>query len=313
MAKTAVIGFESRGDTFVMNPDRLTIITDKANPFYEPRAELPLDHPKMVYLIESLKAEAADPKNKNCGNLSDLTIRKNGKDSNGDDVYEVIDGRQRVKAAREINRQYAEMGKEPIFLRCQYKGVTEEKDFLRIMATKNECRIPTPPSMIAIQVDNLIANGGTWKEAERSFAKPEAKLRELVKIARLCEDVHKAVDAGKISVSAATKFEDMTVQAQRTALRELIESGDKITPKQIDEKARTIPCADGGLPPPKVKPPRMKTRREIEARIAEVRCMGIDNSAPIPGWTPTEGLTTGEKAIFISALNWVMGLAPQEE
>lgn len=292
-SKTAVSEFESRGDAYIMRAERLTVITDKANPFYEPRADLPLDHPKMLWLIESMKAEATDPKNRGCGNIDDLLIRKNGKDSNGKDIYEVIDGRQRVKAAREINRQYAEMEKPPIFLSCRYRSVTEEKDFLRIMATRNECRIETPPSMIAIQVDRLIESGGTWKEAERAFAKPEATLRELLKIARLCEDVHKAVDAEKISVSAATKFEDMSVQAQRTALRELLESGEKITPKKAAQKAASTPCADGGIPAPKIKPPRLKTRKEIEARIAVFR-EGIENNAH-------------ENRIFISALEWVLG------
>ena len=298
MGKTVVEDYKTRGDYFVMNVDDLEIITDRADPAFEPRAELPLDHPKMVYLMESI-AETASRDPQRCGNLTEILIRKNGRNSNGKLIYQVIDGRQRVKVTREINKRNTEAGAESVYLRAKHLSVQEERDFLRIMVTRNECRIGSAPSILAQQIERMIETGNTWKEAERAFAKPEAKLRELMTLTKLCDDVNKAVDAGKISVAAAGKFEDMSVQAQRTALRELLESGEKITPKRAAEKARVTPCADGGLPPPKVKPPRLKTRREIEARIAEVqRC--------------EEGGDV-EKAIFISALNWVMGVAPQEE
>ncbi len=272
MGKTAVTGFESRGDTYAMKPEKLKIITDKADPFYDPRAEITFDHPKMQYVIESLMATANDPKYRGCGNYSPIPIRKNGKDSNGDDVYEALDGRQRIKAAREINRRYREMGKEEILLRCIYMPVVEEKDFFTVMATQNECRIETPPSMLAIQIDNFIESkkgegeesmAAAWKDAERAFARPEHELRALKRIARLCEEVHKAVDVGRISVAAAGKFEDMTIQAQRTAIRELIESKERITARKAEQKARTLPCADGGIPAP--KKPKMRSRREIES------------------------------------------------
>ncbi len=255
MAKTVITEYEKRSDVFSVKPEYLTIITDKANPFYEPRAELPLDHPDMQNLIGSIMQEGRV--------LDPILIRKNGKHDNGDNVLEVIDGRQRLKAVIEINRQYAEISKEPLLIPCQHMGVTEEKDFLRIMATRNECRIKTPPSMLAFQIDRFIESEGTYKEAERAFCLPEAKLREYVKIARLCADVHKAVDSGKVAVSvASTKFEDMSVQAQRTALKELIDSGEKITARRVDEYKRARSGADGGIPAP--KKPRMKSRSEIK-------------------------------------------------
>lgn len=46
MAKTAIPEAVRRGETFVLDPDDLTIITDPSDPFYDPRSELPLDSPE---------------------------------------------------------------------------------------------------------------------------------------------------------------------------------------------------------------------------------------------------------------------------
>ncbi len=291
MSKTALPEAVRRSDTFLMRPEDLTIIADPANPFYDPRSELPLDSPHMQWLIESI-AEAGR-------NYSPISVRKNGKHPNGKNVIEVIDGRQRLKAIREINRRYAEAGREPLLIEAKYMTAVEEKDFIGKMVTLNEARLETPPSMLAMQIDRFIENKGTYKEAERRFFKPEAKLRQLQAIARLCDDVKKAVDDGAVSLSAAQQFVDMSVQQQRVTLKQIVESGEKVTAKSVAEKRAVMPGEDGGIPAPKVKLPRLKTRREIEARIAEVR--------------RCEEGGEEEKAIFISALNWVMGVAPQEE
>ncbi len=267
MGKTAVTGYEARGDTYSMDPEKLKIITDKADPFYEDRADLPMDSAEMQWLIESMMETAVDPWSKNCGNYSEVLIRKDGKNSDGTDCLVVVDGRQRVKAAREINRRYGEIGKNPILVRCTYRVVTSEKDAMRLAVSRNECRIPTPPSIMAIHIDKLKDHGHTWEEIQRTFARPESELRELLKIARLCPEVHKAVDAGNISIAAAAKLKDMTIHAQQVAIRELVESGEKITAKKAAQKAASAPCADGGIPAP--KPPRMRSRAKIAECFAK--------------------------------------------
>lgn len=286
MAKTVIAEFERRQDMFWVREEQLTIITDKANPFYEPRAELPLDSPYMVWLIESIVQEGRI--------LDPLLVRKNGKDEDGIEVIEVVDGRQRLKALREVNRKFAEIGRNPLFVPVQHMSVTEEKDFFRIMATKNECKIKTPHSMLAMQIDRMIESGGTYKEAERAFFMPEHKLREYVKIARLCADVHKAVDEEKVPVSvAAAKFDDMSVQAQRTALKGLIDSGEKITAKRVDEYKRMRSGGDGGIPAP-----RQVKRTRTRAKIAE--CLAATDRDDEYG----RG--------FKYALKWVLGEEEEE-
>ena len=111
MGKTALPEAVRRSDTFILEPDDLTIITDPANPFFDPRSELPIDSPEMQWLIESIM-EAGK-------NYSPISVRKNGKHEDGKNVIEVIDGRQRLKAIREINRRYAEIGKEPLLIEAR--------------------------------------------------------------------------------------------------------------------------------------------------------------------------------------------------
>ena len=305
MSKTALPEAIRRSDTFILDVNDITIITDPANPFFDPRSELPLDSPEMQWLIDSIMEAGR--------NYSPISVRKNGKHPDGKNVIEVIDGRQRTKAIREINRRYAEIGREPLLIEAKYMTATEEKDFIGKMVTMNEARLETPPSMLAMQIDRYIESGGNYKEAERKFFKTEAKLRQLQAIARLCDDVKRAVAEGTASLSAAQQFVDMSVQQQRVTLKQFVESGEKVTAKSVAEKRAVIPCADGGIPAPKVKLPRLKSRKEIQARIAEIWCIGGDDSATIPGWNPSDYLTTAEKAIFISALKWVLGSSSQEE
>lgn len=295
MGKTAVTGYEARGDTYSMDPDKLKIITDKADPFYEDRANLPMDSAEMRWLIESMMETAHDPQSRNCGNISEVLIRKDGRHSDGTDNLVVVDGRQRVRAAREINREYRELGKEPILVKCTYRLVTNEKDAMKLAMMRNECRIQTPPSVMAIHVDKMIGLGHTWEEIQRTFARPERELRELLKIVSLCDEVRGAVDAGQISVAAAAKLKDMGIQEQRVAIRELMESGERITARKVAEKAASAPCADGGIPPPKAKLPKMKTRKEIEARIAAFE----------EGTIRIE--LVNESSISVSALKWALG------
>jgi ParB family chromosome partitioning protein len=292
MGKTAVSGYDARGDTYSMDPDKLKIITDKADPFYEDRANLPMDSAEMQWLIESMTETANDPQSRNCGNVSEVLIRKDGKHSDGTDNLVVVDGRQRVRAAREINRRYRELGKEPILVKCTYRLVTNEKDAMKLAMMRNECRVQTPPSIMAIHIDKMVGLGHTWEEIQRTFARPEKDLRELLKIVSLCDEVRGAVDAGKISVAAAAKLKDMGIQEQRVAIRELVESGERITAKKAAQRAATAPDADGGIPPPKVKLPRPKTRAAIEKRIVEVGDSKIESI---------------EGSIYIHALRWVLG------
>ncbi len=258
MAKTAIPEAVRRGETFVLDPDDLTIITDPSDPFYDPRSELPLDSPEMQWLIESI-AEAGR-------NYSPISVRKNGKHPDGKNVIEVIDGRQRLKAVREINRRYAEVGKEPLLIEAKYMVAAEEKDFIGKMVTMNEARLKTPPSMLSMQIDRYIESGGTYREAERKFFMPEAKLRQFQSIARLCDDVKKAIDECSVSMSAAQKFVDMSVQQQRVTLKQMVDSCEKITAKSVSEKKSSLPGADGGIPAP--KNPKVRSRKEIEEMLA---------------------------------------------
>lgn len=98
MAKQALPG--RRANMFMMNPSDLVIVgldTDDGieHPLYDERIKLPVDQ-RLVTSIAMMGV--SDP----------VLVRKDG------DVPVVVDGRQRVRAAREVNEKLVAAGKPPV-------------------------------------------------------------------------------------------------------------------------------------------------------------------------------------------------------
>lgn len=82
-------GTASRLNAFTFDPDDLVLITDKKDPLYDVRVELPLK-PEFVANVKAV------------GIIEPVVVRR------VEDRAVVIDGRQRVKAARAINKEAGE-------------------------------------------------------------------------------------------------------------------------------------------------------------------------------------------------------------
>jgi hypothetical protein len=99
--KTAIDA--KRGNLFLVPPEDITIIgldteDGPEHPLFDERVLLPVD--------EALARNIAIH-----GVIEPVVIRKNG-----DDVIEVIDGRQRVRSARLANERLEAEGKEPVLV-----------------------------------------------------------------------------------------------------------------------------------------------------------------------------------------------------
>lgn len=278
MGKTA-FPEANRQDTFKDYPEKLTIITDPAHELFDERALEPFKEE----LVADILAR---------GQLQPIVVRKNGKNENGEDVIEVIYGRRRVKAILEINRRLEASGQPRMKVWWVNTTDSDEKEVLGKIIAENEIRFADPPSIKARKLHRYIQRGATEKEAATAFGISIAECKKLLKLMELHKDAAIAIDEGRLSLSAASKLIGLNRAEQKKLLESLTEDGGKITAERIEEQKNAPLCADGGIPAPRVKLPRQKTRKEIERKIVEI--------------TECADMGEMERNAFVDALRWVV-------
>lgn len=212
MAKQALEG--TRLNAFGMDPNDLTIVgldTDDgpSNPLWDKRIDLPVDEALvrniMVYGVQ-------EP----------VLVRKNG------DVPEVIDGRQRVRAAREANKRLEKAGSDivriPVMVRTGNDG-----HVFGVMVSTNEHRQDDGPIEKANKLSRYLDLGRSEDEACIAFGVSRATIRTWLAILNLDTSVQRAIDTGKVSPSAAAQLGSLPREEQKAQLDQLVAAGAKGT------------------------------------------------------------------------------------
>jgi len=197
----------------MVDPDDLVIITDKSDPLYDPRVELPVEEPMVLNIMHK-------------GILQNIRIvRRNNQDV-------VITGRQRVKAAREANKRLRKEGKEPIKVPCVLtRG--DEAEQLGVMISENELRQGDGILAKAEKCKRYLDMGRTEKEAAIVFGVTVQTIKNWMEIIGLSAAVKKAVDSGIISATAAAKLSGLSPAEQKEKLDKLIKDVSKPGKRRI--------------------------------------------------------------------------------
>ncbi|KAA0888798.1 ParB/RepB/Spo0J family partition protein [Oryzomonas rubra] len=245
-SKTAVEA--SRTNAWLIEPDRLVLITDPGHPLYDPRVDLPLDEA----LVRNIMVN---------GVIEPIIITKEG-----DDLV-VVDGRQRTKNAREANRRLVEQGKEPIKAVCMIRR-GDDSSLFGVLISANENRQDDTPLGRADKLNRYLNMGRSEEEACIAFGVSMPTIKTWLAMLTLADPVKKAIEHGTISASAAVKLADLPKPKQEAALKELTESGVKTSGRNVERVVK------GGAP----AAPRLKSRKDIEAKLAEmpVEWNGVD-------------------------------------
>lgn len=241
--KNSLDVYKASGKTnlLLFDPEVLTLVTDEASPLYDERVHLPLDE-AMVLNIMAL------------GVLQPITVRKNPETGQ----TEVVVGRQRVKSAREANKRLAAQGQPPI----RVPATVQRADAVTLaghVVSENEIRQADTPLGRARKMAALLGRGRTEADLALLFGCSGATVKSTLALLDCSAAVRNAVEAGKINVGQAQKLAKLDVQAQREKLIELVAAGEG---SKGHAKARAQQAVMGGAP-------RMRTRAEIKARIAD--------------------------------------------
>lgn len=220
-SKAALPG--KRINAFSMQGSDLTIVgldteDGPEHPLWDERIELPLDEG----LVRNIMVY---------GVLEWVLVRKNGP------RVEVVDGRQRVRAAREATRRLVEEGKEPVLVPVK---VRRDKDgaSMGVMISANENRADDNPIVRAQKAQRMIDYGKTEEDVCIAFGISKQALRNLLATLDLSDKVQNMVARGKLAYSSAITLRDMTRDRQESAAEDLVKNNATVAEAKRQERIR---------------------------------------------------------------------------
>jgi ParB-like chromosome segregation protein Spo0J len=196
----------------------------------------------------------------------------------GDDLI-VVDGRQRIRAARKVNEMRAAAGNDLLRVRALMQHGSESA-LMGVAISTNEIRKDDSMLAKAEKLSRFMALGNTEDDAALHFGVSITAIRNWLKLTDLNDDVVEAVKSGKLSASAASHLASFPRDEQTEQLNDLLSeslvSGRKPT---TEVAALTVANADDTTtidPKPAAKPapkkslaPRKPTMRKLVKASSE--------------------------------------------
>jgi ParB family chromosome partitioning protein len=224
MTKELINKHEGRGNTFRVWPEDLMIIgldTDDGpeHPLWDERVHLPIDES----LVLSIMAH---------GVLQVVKVAVY------DGVPVVIDGRQRVRAARLANERLRASGEPLVSIRVEGengKRISDER-LQTAMVALNEIRRADDVLVKAAKAERMRARGLSVSQIALAFGVTGQCIRDWQRLAGLAPAVRKAVQEGRVSAHAAAALADLPHEEQVAKIEEVIASGVKPTASNVRRK-----------------------------------------------------------------------------
>lgn len=135
---------------------------------------------------------------------------------------EVVDGRGRIRHAREANKRLKKLGEELVYVGAVFEA-GDETHLQGVMISLNEHRADDNVVIKAEKCIRLLGrNGNDYKAAAAVFGVTTAAIKNWVKMASLSSKVKKAVAQGDISASAAAELHGLEREEQVAQLDKLL-------------------------------------------------------------------------------------------
>jgi ParB family chromosome partitioning protein len=176
----------TKGNIFFIAADdsRLVVITNKSHKLYDDRIDLPLNE-AMIKSIE----------NPTVGILEPIIVRK------VNDSYEVIDGRQRVRCAREAQRRNPALKiRIPFIIRT-----SKDSEAAAFATITNVQRTEDNPVLKGKNASRLLEMGHSKDDIVSIFGVQWSTIDGWIKISDAPAVVQEALESGQISTTQAVK------------------------------------------------------------------------------------------------------------
>jgi ParB family chromosome partitioning protein len=217
-----------RFNGFMLDPDEIKIVgidlpmenADGTQHFlYDPRVKLPLPE---SFVLNVMALGVKKP----------IIITKEGEDAI------VVDGRQRVRAAREAKKRLTAMGESEIFRVPVLLQKGEEELLLKISISTNEFTVEDTQLVKARKAQKMLDRGITEVEVAAAFGVTTKSIQNWLKILGLSAPVRKAVEAELITPSAAAELASLPPDEQKVKLEELVGGETRPTIKETRQSVR---------------------------------------------------------------------------
>lgn len=195
---------------FHVDPNKLVIVgfdteDGPEHPLWDKRSKLPPDEELAAAMLRE-------------GFRGAIEVRKNGKDEDsGEDVFEVVFGRRRVKAARLAQ----ENSKQPFFVTVLVRKFDDEEAFA-VRVGENIRRKDLSTLDKADELKRYLSRGHNEQEAALVFDMSVNGIKNLMRLHDVNADVRKAVEHNDISASAAAELADIPREEQSAALAKML-------------------------------------------------------------------------------------------
>lgn len=216
-------------DVPTFDPDDVVLVDDKASALYDERVD---NDYKESLVLNIMFAPEGVPQ----GIIEPLSGRRNRETGK----IEIIDGRQRTKAAREANRRLKKQGLEPIRLPVWIKRASDQSA-MGMLISANEHRTEDSAENRAKKIQRYIALGRDEKEVAVLLGVSESTVKNLLRLLDAPAAVRNAEAAGKISTSDSYKLarEAKTDPEQaKKMLAELLEKAPRTPGKKRSKNAK---------------------------------------------------------------------------
>ena len=222
---------EGRKDVFMVKPENLTLVYDKAHPLYDPRVE---NEPPESMILNIMMNGVLEP----------IIVCKNGGD------YKIVAGRGRTKATIEANKRLAAEGKPPINIPCIMRSGTDA-ELYGVMVSENEIRRDDTRLIKGEKARKLLNLGYTVTQIAVTFGVSRQAVENWLAADELPEEIKNAVESGEITATAAVELAKggQSKDEQVQQFEDLKKEGKKPTVHNV------------------TKAPKVKRRKEIEAHL----------------------------------------------
>lgn len=246
-------------------PEKLTIVDDKDSPLYDPDR---LAKPPPEWLIESIMQK---------GVRVPIIVRLNGKDEDDVPIVEVVDGRQRVRAAIEANKRLMARGLETVRVQgIRTRGT--DGDMLALMVMTNELRQEDTPLAKARKAQRAADIGFSDTEIAALFGVQGVTIKQWKTLLDCDSSVQKSVERGELPPTTAVVLAKLPRAEQKAALEKMKTDGTLrgVGGRVAAEKAAGRSAA-------------VETRTAVPSRVWLKRLLAELEQSPALAGSPPEG------------------------
>jgi len=220
---------KGKTDVYYFDPADVVLVTDKKSALYDERVDLDFKES----LVQNMMYQP-DPDGPPQGVLKVMNGRRNPETGK----VEIIDGRQRTKAAREANRRLKKQGAEPIRLPVLLKRAGSDQRTMAMLISSNEHGTEDSPSARARKAQRYIDLGRDEKEVAVLLGVSESTIKNMLRFLEAPAAIRNAADAGKITHSDAYRLSREEPEEAKKKLGKLLEQAPRTPGKKRSKNAQ---------------------------------------------------------------------------